>query len=118
LFTGLSEEGQRAKKEELDEEELLVFDLLASNKKISDKEKHNLKEAAKSLLKRLKSKEFKVSQWTVKTQTASQVRKVINDLLYQELPYPTYGDDDINVKTEMLFNEFQIRYAHFGALVA
>ena len=118
LFTGLSEEGQRAKKEELDEEELLVFDLLASNKKISDKEKHNLKEAAKSLLKRLKSKEFKVSQWTEKTQTASQVRKVINDLLYQELPYPTYGDDDINVKTEMLFNEFQIRYAHFGALVA
>jgi type I restriction enzyme R subunit len=118
LLTELSEEGQRAEKEELDEEELLIFDLLASNKKISDKEKHKLKDAAKSLLKRLKSKEFKVSQWTEKTQTASQVRKVINDLLYQELPYPTYGDEDINVKTEMLFNEFQVRYAHYGSLVA
>lgn len=118
LFTELSEEGQRAKKEELDEEELLVFDLLVSNKKISDKEKHKLKDAAKSLLKRLKSKEFKVSQWTEKTQTASQVRKVINDLLYQELPYPTYGDEDINVKTEVLFNEFQVRYALFGSSAA
>lgn len=114
LFGNLSEEEQRAEKEGLDDDELTVLDLLMKGKKISDKEKAKLKEAAQALLNRLKSKEFRVNHWTNKTQTSSKVRKVINDHLFSELPYPTYEEADISDKTEELYNYFIERYANYG----
>ena len=66
LLGDLSEESKRAERENLEEEELTVFDMLLKDKKISDKEKAQVKEAAKELLKRLKKKEFKVQHWTEK----------------------------------------------------
>lgn len=77
LLGDLSEESKRAERENLEEEELTVFDMLLKDKKISDKEKAQVKEAAKELLKRLKKKEFKVQHWTEKIQTASAVKKLI-----------------------------------------
>lgn len=113
LLGDLSEEGVRAEKEGLQEDELLVFDMLISDKKISDKEKVKVKEAAHNLLERLKDKEFKVDKWSEKTQTASAVKKVIEDYLYMELPSPSY-DDDFSIKAELLYNEFKTRYANYG----
>jgi len=104
-------------KEELEEDELLVFDMLIANKKISDKEKAKVKEAARKLLERLKENEFKVDKWTEKTQTASAVRKVIENYLYIELPSPSY-DDDFSIKAELLYNEFKTRYAEYGGEAA
>ena len=88
--------------------------MLNSGKKVSDKEKNEIKETARKLLERLKSNEFKVDHWVDKIQTASAVKKAINDHLYQTLPYPTFGDGDIVVKTEILFNYFKGRYADYG----
>ena len=53
LLGDLSEESMRAKREDLSEDELTVFDMLVANKKISDKEKAKIKEAARELLERL-----------------------------------------------------------------
>ena len=106
-----------AEKEELEEDELLVFDMLVANKKISDKEKAKVKEAAHHLLERLKEKEFKVDKWSEKTQTASAVKKVIEDYLYMELPSPSY-DDDLSFKVELLYTEFKTRYANYGVVAA
>jgi type I restriction enzyme R subunit len=114
LLGDLSEEEKRAEREFLEEDELTVFDLLNSGKKVSDKEKNEIKETARKLLERLKSNEFKVDHWVDKIQTASAVKKTINDHLYQTLPYPTFGDGDIVVKTEILFNYFKGRYANYG----
>jgi type I restriction enzyme R subunit len=114
LLGDLSEEEKRAEREFLEEDELTVFDLLNSGKKVSDKEKNEIKETARKLLERLKSNEFKVDHWVDKIQTASAVKKAINDHLYQTLPYPTFGDGDIVVKTEILFNYFKGRYADYG----
>ena len=47
LLGDLSEESKRAERENLEEEELTVFDMLLKDKKISDKEKAQVKEAAK-----------------------------------------------------------------------
>lgn len=116
LLGDLSEEEKRAEREFLEEDELTVFDLLNSGKKVSDKEKNEIKETAKKLLERLKSNEFKVDHWVDKIQTASAVKKAINDHLYQTLPYPTFGDGDIVVKTEILFNYFKGRYADYGSV--
>ena len=113
----LSEESKRAERENLEEEELTVFDMLLKDKKISDKEKAQVKEAAKELLKRLKKKEFKVQHWTEKIQTASAVKKEIEDYLFEKLPSPSY-DEDIQIKSEILFNDFKERYADFGIKAA
>lgn len=118
LFGELSEEGRRAERENLAEDELLVFDMLCKEKKITDKEKATVKEAACSLLERLKNNEFKVVQWTEKTQTSSAVKRKINDFLFKQLPHPAYEDKDISLKTELLFTEFKTRYGNFASVAA
>ena len=85
-----------------------------SGKSISDKDKHKIKETAKKLLERLKINEFKVDHWVYKIQKSSAVKKAINDYLFESLPYPTFGDGDIIVKTEILFNYFKNSFADFG----
>lgn len=114
LLGDLSEEEKRAERELLDEDELTVFDMLNRDKKISDKEKVELKDTARKLLEHLKNNEFKVEYWSEKTQTASAVKKAINDHLYTKLPFPTFSDGDRVVKTEILFDYFKTRYANFG----
>ncbi|TDN80362.1 type I restriction enzyme R subunit [Salegentibacter sp. 24] len=110
LFRDLSEEEKRAGKEDLTEDELIVFDMLNKGKKITDKEKATVKSAAQKLLERLKAHEFTVDSWAEKVQTSAAVRKAINDYLYEKLPYPTYEDGDIAVKTELLYDYFKGRY--------
>ena len=112
LLADLSEENKRAAKENLEEDELFVFDMLCRHKKISDKEKSDVKDAAKKLLERLKNNEFRVNQWTEKIQTSSSVKSKIQDILFLELP-ESYTNEDISLKTEKLFNEFKLRYADF-----
>lgn len=114
LLGDLSEEEKRAEREMLDEDELTVFDMLNRDKKITDKEKIEVKETARKLLEHLKNNEFKVEYWSEKTQTASAVKKAINDHLFIELPFPTFSDGDRVVKTEILFDYFKTRYANFG----
>jgi len=113
LLGDLSQEAKRAERENLEEDELSVFDMLSRGKKISDKEKAEVKQAARELLERLKEHEFKVEHWAEKTQTSSAVRKVIEDHLFAKLPSPSY-DDDISVKAEILYNDFKERFADYS----
>ncbi len=110
IYEKLTEEDKRSTREDLTEDELAVFDMLGRDKKITDKEKAAIKETAKKLLHHLIENEFKVDRWVEKVQTASAVRKVITDYLFSTLPYPTYGEEDIKLKTEMLFCFFRGRY--------
>ena len=110
FYGDLSEEDKRAVREDLNEEELAVFDMLGRDKKISDKEKAELKDIAKHLLEQLKEKEFRIIHWADKEQTASAVRVVIKNYLFDKLPFPAYEEADIDVKTEVLFEFFKVRY--------
>ena len=66
--------------------------MLVKQKKIADKAKGFSKRRHSSgLLNRLKNNEFKVNQWTEKTQTSSAVKRKIQDILFEQLPYPTYA---------------------------
>tara|TARA_R110002020_G_scaffold419155_1_gene628394 strand:- start:4396 stop:7593 length:3198 start_codon:yes stop_codon:yes gene_type:complete len=115
LFGDLNEEEKRSGAEKLTEDELAVFDMLNKGKIITDKEKAEVKEAARNLLKKLQENEFKVVNWSEKSQTKAAVRRAINDYLYSKLPYPTYEDGDIAVKTEMLYNFFELQYRSYSA---
>jgi len=117
LLGDLSEEGKRAERENLEEDELTVFDMLTRDKKLSDKDKAEVKEAGRGLLEHLKKNEFKVNLWAEKTQTASAVRRVIEDFLYMKLPHPTYNDD-ISSKADILYNDFKERFADYGVAAA
>ena len=116
LWANLSEEDKRAERENLAEEELLVFDMLCKEKKITDKEKASVKEAACSLLERLKNNEFRANQWTEKPQTSSAVKRKIHDILFEKLPSPTYENKDISIKTEMLFTAFKTEYGSYDSV--
>ncbi|HNM27133.1 MAG TPA: DUF3387 domain-containing protein, partial [Saprospiraceae bacterium] len=111
FYGDLNEEEKRAVREDLSEEELAVFDLLGRDKKVSDKEKAELKDIAKQLLERLKEKEFRVIHWADKEQTASAVRVVIKNYLFDKLPYPAFEEADIDDRAEVLYAFFKARYA-------
>ena len=106
----LTEEQARASREGLTDEELAVFDLLRLEKKLTEKEKNEVKEVAKDLLAKLKEEELQVAQWVEKMQTAAAVRQAINDYLFNKLPYPTYAETDIAMKTSLLFDYFKGQY--------
>ena len=72
----LSEEEKRAERENLNDDELTVFDMLNSGKKMSDKERVEVKDTARKLLEQLKNNEFKVELCAEKTKTASAVKKI------------------------------------------
>ncbi|MCF8244777.1 MAG: type I restriction endonuclease subunit R [Saprospiraceae bacterium] len=110
FYGDLSEEEKRSVREDVSEEELAVLDMLSRDKKVSDKEKAELKEIAKQLLERLKENEFRVVNWFEKEQTKSAVRVVINNCLFERLPYPAFVESDIDERTEMLFEFFRKRY--------
>lgn len=109
-YGDLTEEGKRAVREELSEDELAVFDMLGRDKQVSDKEKAELKDISKELLERLKDKEFRIIHWAEKEQTASAVRVVIKDYLFDKLPYPAFEEAEIDAKAEVLFEFFKGRY--------
>lgn len=96
----LTEEEQRAHRENLTEEELAIFDLLTQPEpKLSDKEKDEVKKVAKNLLAKLKADKL-VPNWKLKTQTKADVERTIRDF-YMKLPaaYTLTLKKDKRVKT-------------------
>lgn len=111
----LTEEAARAVRENLTENEQTIFDLLRQGKKLKDKDWHEVKEIARELLQHLEAEKLRVDHWAEKAQTRAAVRKAINDYLFSKLPYPTYDDDDIQAKAEVLFEYFRTGYGGAAA---
>ncbi len=81
----LTQEEQRAHRENLTEEELAIFDLLTQpDPVLTDKEKDEVKKVAKELLTKLKAEKL-VLDWKLKTMTKADVERTIRDHL-RKLP--------------------------------
>ena len=96
----LTEEEQRATRENLTEEELAIFDLLTQPEpKLTGKEKDEVKKVARDLLAKLKAEKL-VLDWKLKAQTKADVEKTIRDF-YIKLPsaYTPELKKDKRVKT-------------------
>ena len=106
FYNNLKEEDLRAKREGLSEEELEIFDLL-KKQDLQFEEKEKVKNAAKTLLKRLREETPKVliTDWHKDTQTKKQVEKVINDILNSYLP-DTYTRPIYKEKCDNIFAHF------------
>ena len=85
LSRGLSDEQQRHVRENLSEEELVIFDILTRPApELSTEERAEVKKVARQLLARLK--ELLVLNWRQKSTARSQLRLAIEDVLDSGLP--------------------------------
>lgn len=81
----LTDEEQRAHRENLTEEELAIFDLLTQPEpELTEKEMAEVKKVARDLLTKLKAEKL-VLDWKLKTRTKADVERTIRDYL-QKLP--------------------------------
>lgn len=112
LMQSLSEEQQRAMSEGLDEETLAIFDLL-KKPSLSKKEEDEVKQVAIKTLETLKQEKLKIDRWRESTQITAQVKTVIFDCL-QWLPQESYDDDEVNLKSEIVFQHIFAYKPDFG----
>lgn len=87
----LTKEEQRAARENLDQEELAIFDLLTKPEpELTEKEKDEVKKVARELLAKLKAEKLGEG-WRIKMQTKADVERTIWEY-YKKLP-PVYTLD-------------------------
>ena len=105
----LTEEEQRAHRENLTKEELAIFDLLTqSAPELSEKEKDEVKKVARGLMAKLKAEKL-VLDWRLKTQTKADVERTIRDFFLQ-LP-KAYT---IELKKEKRFKTYAHIYENYS----
>lgn len=101
LSRNLSEEQQRHVRENVTEEELVIFDIFTCPEpELSADERAEVKKVARELLNRLKS--LLVLNWRLKSSARSQLKLAIEDVLDTGLPR-TYGKPLLEQKCSALF---------------
>ena len=109
FVSSLTEEEADTKREGLTEEQKAIFDLLRKPE-LSDPEKKKIKEIAIDLLEELKKDKLKVEQWADKTVTAAAVFNAVSKMLFELLPYPTYQTDEVDLKTNLVYEHLKHQY--------
>jgi type I restriction enzyme R subunit len=113
LSNTLSEEQQRHVRENLTEEELVIFDILnRPAPELSADERAEVKKVARVLLERLK--ELLVLEWREKSAARSKVRLAIEDTLDQGLP-KAYTEELFRKKVSAVFEHVFEGYPEWGA---
>ncbi len=104
----LSEEDSRALAEGLDQETLAIFDLLRKPE-LSKKEKDEVKKIAIKTLSTLKEEKLRIERWSESIQITAQVKTIIFDTL-QWLPQEAYADDEVNERTDRVYQHIYTTY--------
>ena len=108
LSRGLSEEEQRHVRENMSEEELVIFDILTRPApELSTEERGEVKKVARELLARLK--ELLVLNWRQKSSARSQLVIAIKDVLDAGLPR-AYDKPLYEQKCAAVFEHFYESY--------
>ncbi len=114
LAKDLSVEEQRAVKENLNEEELAIFDLLVKEN-LNPDEVAKIKGTAHELLENLKP--LLVPHWRDFETNRSGVKSAISDILFEKLPAPTYTEQDCEFKKFEVYNFVYENYYDNKSLV-
>ncbi len=116
FVNSLSEEEARVKREDLTEEQAAIFDILRKPT-LNEKEKKKIKDIAIDLLEELKKEKLRVEQWSEKSVTSAAVFNTVDRTLFDQLPYPTYQNDEIEVRVRMIYDHLQQQYYGGGMSV-
>lgn len=111
----LNVEEQRSVRENFDEEQLAVFDLLYKED-LSDKDKKQIKKAAKDIIEKLKKENLLCLDWRKKQQARAQVKEAITDILHEELP-DSYSKEILQMKLDLVFQHVYDSYIEQGKSV-
>lgn len=104
LSNSLNEEQHRHVRENMSEEELVIFDILARPApQLSSQERAEVKKVASELLKKLK--DLLVIDWRKKSNARSQLKLSIEDTLDTGLP-GTYTPELYQLKCAAMFEHF------------
>lgn len=109
FFKSLTAEEIETKREGLTDEQKAIFDILRKPD-LSASDKKRVKEIAVELLEELKKDKLQVVQWSEKSVTAAAVYNSVSKTLFETLPYPTYQTDEIDLKTNLVFEHLKHRY--------
>jgi len=116
LSQTLSQEEQRAVREDLTEEELAIFDVLTKpDPVLTDEERAAVKVSAKRLLTHLHDK--LVLDWRRRAATTAAVRVTIREVLDAELPDDPYPPDVFDEKVQAVFDHVTTAYGDDGSTV-
>jgi type I restriction enzyme R subunit len=108
LSNGLDDEQQRHVRENMTEEELVIFDILTRPApELTTEERVEVKKVARTLLSRLK--ELLVLNWRQKATARSQMKLAIEDALDSGLPRP-YTPEIYREKCSTVFEHFYESY--------
>lgn len=116
LVNSYSAEEVETKREGLNDEQKAIFDILRKPN-LSEADKKKIKNIAVELLEELKKEKLKVDQWADKTVTAAAVFNTVNKTLFETLPYPTYQTDDVDLKTNLVYEHLKNQYWGAGLSV-
>ena len=115
LSRSLSEEQQRHVRENMSEEELVIFDILTRPApELSPEERAEVKKVARELLAKLK--ELIVINWRQKSMARSQLKLGIEDVLDKGLPR-VYSPELYKQKCMVVFQHFYENYSDENASV-
>ena len=117
LINSYTKEEAETKREGLNDEQKAIFDILRQGKTLSEKEKKEIKKLSVELLEELKKDKLKIENWSEKMETSAAVYKLVNDSFFQTLPYPTYEEKDIDVKTNLVYEHLKSQYYGGGESV-
>ncbi|MBX7154275.1 MAG: type I restriction endonuclease subunit R [Candidatus Kapaibacterium sp.] len=110
LVNSYSEEEATTKREGLTDEQKAIFDILRHGKKLEEKEKNEIKKISIELLEELKRDKLKIEQWYDKSVTAAAVFNTISKTLFETLPYPAFQNDEIDLKTNLVYEHLRQQY--------
>lgn len=117
FLASLSEEEQRAVRENLDDQETLaIFDLLREGKELGQEDKQEVKKLAKQTLEKLKAEKLKIDRWRESRQITAQVKGLIYDNLLW-LPQEVYTDEEVSLKTVSVYQHIYTNYYGGGKSV-
>jgi type I restriction enzyme R subunit len=117
LIQSMSEEEQRAVRENLgDQETLAIFDLLKEGKELDSKALKEVKKVAKQTLEKLKAEKLKIDRWREKREITAQVKSMIYDQLLW-LPQDAYSDEEVSLKTVSVYQHIYSNYYGGGSSV-
>jgi type I restriction enzyme R subunit len=110
LVNSFSIEEAETKREGLTDEQKAIFDILRNGKNLSNQEKKDIKKISIELLEELKHDKLKVELWADKSVTAAAVFNLVSKTLFETLPYPAYQSDEIDLKTNLVYEHLKQQY--------
>ena len=108
----LDTEAQRAMREGLNEETLVLFDLLRKSE-LKPKEIKRIKQVAVELLQILKTQKLRIDNWRAREATRDDVRVTIRDFLWSDktgLPEKYYSEEEVTEKAEDVYRHVYRAY--------